>query len=75
VGFHGGAPSDFAAVRTEHGITFPLVQDREHRAARAFGVRCWPTTIEIDREGIVSGIRLGVSFDDEGRPADSAQAG
>jgi peroxiredoxin len=66
VGFHGGAAlKSFDAVRKEHGVRFPLVQDDEHRAARKFGVRCWPTTIEIDPEGVIAAVQLGVSSDRE----------
>jgi peroxiredoxin len=64
VGFHGGAAlKSFDAIRKAHGVTFPLVQDDEHRAARKFGVRCWPTTIEIDPEGVIAAVQLGVVSD------------
>jgi peroxiredoxin len=60
VAFHGGPPrKGFDDLRKQHGLTFPIVQDDEHRVARAFGVRCWPTTIEIDEDGTIDRIQLG----------------
>ncbi len=60
VAFHGGAePKDFYTIRQESGLTFPIVQDREQRVARAYGVRCWPTTIAIDPGGFVEHIQFG----------------
>jgi peroxiredoxin len=60
VAFHGGPPrKGFDDLRRQYGLSFSIVQDDEHRVARAFGVRCWPTTIEIDASGIIEGIQLG----------------
>jgi peroxiredoxin len=60
VAFHGGPPrKGFDDLRKQHGLSFSIVQDEEHRVARAFGVRCWPTTIEIDENGIIDRIQLG----------------
>ena len=61
VGFHGGAVKKHVdSVRKTRGISFILADDREHRAARAFGVRCWPTTVAIDANGRITGIQLGL---------------
>ncbi len=61
VAFHGGAaPKDFDDIRREHRLSLPIVQDSEHRVARKFGVRCWPTTIGIDADGFVEHIQLGI---------------
>jgi|GEM_PF-1977187 len=60
VAFHGGPRrKGFDDLRKEYGLTFPIVQDDEQRVARAFGVRCWPTTIEIDASGIIDRIQFG----------------
>jgi peroxiredoxin len=60
VAFHGGpAPKSFDAIRRQHGLSFPIVDDAEHRVARRFGVRCWPTTISIDAEGRIERVQLG----------------
>ncbi|HEX5010176.1 MAG TPA: TlpA disulfide reductase family protein [Planctomycetota bacterium] len=60
VAFHGGPPrKGFDDLRKQHGLAFSIVQDDEHRVARAFGVRCWPTTIEIDADGLIDRIQLG----------------
>jgi peroxiredoxin len=66
VAFHGGAPrknKDFDDIRKEHGLSLTIVQDAEHRVARRFGVRCWPTTIAIDPEGRIERIQLGIEPD------------
>jgi peroxiredoxin len=61
VAFHGGPPrkGGFDDLRRQLGPSFAFVQDDEHRVARAFGVRCWPTTVELDASGIIEGLRFG----------------
>jgi hypothetical protein len=44
------------------------VQDAQHRFARLYGVRCWPTTITIDGDGQVQHIQLGVEHDHDKPP-------
>jgi peroxiredoxin len=62
VAFHGGPALDsFDAIRKEYGLSFSIVQDEEHRVARKFGVRCWPTTFAIDPEGRIEHVQLGVA--------------
>ena len=64
VAFHGGAaPESFDEIRKEHGLSFAIVQDAEHRVARRFGVRCWPTTIMVDPDGRIEHIQLGIAPD------------
>lgn len=64
VAFHGStARKSFDDIRKEHGLTFAIVQDAEHQVARTFGVRCWPTTIAIDPDGVVEHIQLGIGPD------------
>jgi peroxiredoxin len=64
VAFHGGAPrKDFDDIRKEQGPSLTIVQDAEHRVARRFGVRCWPTTIAIDPGGRIERIQLGIDPD------------
>jgi peroxiredoxin len=67
--FHGGKErKDFDDIRKEHGLSFPMVQDSEHGAARKFGVRCWPTTIAINPDGLIEHIQLGVEGAYQQRP-------
>ena len=62
VAFHGGAaPESFDEIRKEHGLSFAIVQDAEHRVARGFGVRCWPTTIMVDPDGRIEHIQRGIA--------------
>jgi len=64
VAFHGGAPrKDFDDICEEHGLSLTIVQDAQHRVARRFGVRCWPTTIAIDPDGRIERIQLGIEPD------------
>jgi peroxiredoxin len=71
VAFHGGAaPKSFDEIRKEHGLSFAIVQDAEHRVARGFGVRCWPTTITVDPDGRIEHIRLGIAPDRGRAPID-----
>jgi peroxiredoxin len=66
VGFHGGTGLDtFDELRKTYGISFSLVHDREHRAARTFGIRCWPTTIAIDPHGVITSVQLGAKGERE----------
>ena len=58
--FHGGSTrGNFDRVRKKLGLTFSLVQDNEHRVARLYGVRCWPTTIVVS-DGVIQEVRQGV---------------
>jgi peroxiredoxin len=60
VAFHGGTdPGGLDPIRKELGLRFPLVPDPEHRVARAFGVRCWPTTFAITPDGRIDHVQLG----------------
>lgn len=73
VAFHGGAARrTFDDIRKEHGLSYPIVQDAEHRVARRFGVRCWPTTIAITPDGLIERIQLGIEPDAGRRPKDQA---
>jgi len=69
VAFHGGNDATaLDAIRKQLGLTFALVQDLEQQVARRFGVRCWPTTIQIDAEGHVEHIQFGIARDREAAP-------
>jgi peroxiredoxin len=64
VAFHGGAPrKDFDDICKEYGLSLTIVQDAEHRVAREFGVRCWPTKFAIDPDGRIERIQLGIEPD------------
>jgi peroxiredoxin len=68
IAFHGGKErKDFDDIRKEHGLSFSLVQDSRHVAARKFGVRCWPTTISISPDGMIEHVQLGGAADGNGR--------
>jgi peroxiredoxin len=60
-------------LRKELGLTFPLVHDAQHRVARRYGVRCWPTTITVGSDGCVEHIQLGSARQYQG-PKDAGQS-
>lgn len=52
--------ADIDAFRSEHGLTFPFVIDTfETRLCSAFQLAAFPTTVFIDRYGIVSYVEEG----------------
>ncbi|QIF04533.1 TlpA disulfide reductase family protein [Roseimicrobium sp. ORNL1] len=59
--FHGGKDvKKMEEIRQRLGLTFTVVQDPEQRQARKYGVRCWPTTIEVNADGNVEHVQFGV---------------
>ena len=74
VAFHGGQDAkSLDELRKELGLTFPLVHDAQHRVARRYGVRCWPTTITVGPDGCVEHIQLGSARQYQG-PKDAGQS-
>jgi peroxiredoxin len=62
IGFHGGPDARaIQAVSKEHNISIPLVQDGEQRIARALGVRCWPTVVQLGRDGTLRDVAFGLT--------------
>ena len=77
VAFHGGNDEKaIADLRKRHGLTFPLVQDRDQAIARQYGITCWPTTIAINPDGSIGRMQLGVVREAKPatRPAKSTSA-
>jgi peroxiredoxin len=59
---HGGEDREaLAQVRERLGLTLPFFIDVEQRIASLYGVRCWPTTVSINREGIIDHILFGAA--------------
>ncbi|MCL4302068.1 MAG: TlpA family protein disulfide reductase [Anaerolineae bacterium] len=52
-------PSQVPAFVAEFGVTFPIVLDETSEVSRAYQVTGLPTSIFIDRDGIVREVRLG----------------
>jgi peroxiredoxin len=77
VAFHGGSDEKAVAdLRKRHGLTFPLVQDRDQVIARQYGITCWPTTIAINPDGSIGRMQLGAVGEAKSatRPAKSTSA-
>jgi len=51
----------FEEVRRDYDLKFPLIQDPDERIAAIFGVQHWPTTIFINREGMIDRVQFGIS--------------
>ena len=43
----------------EHGFTYPVVLDRDGKVMLRYGIRAYPTTYIVDRDGYVLGVRPG----------------
>jgi peroxiredoxin len=55
-----GSPEQSAAFLRETGVSFPTVRDETAALERAYIRRpAWPTSIFIDREGIVHFVQIG----------------
>ncbi|MBA3311479.1 MAG: TlpA family protein disulfide reductase [Nocardioidaceae bacterium] len=69
VAFHGGKETKgLEEIRRRLGLSFALVPDPQHRVARSYGVRCWPTTITVDADGDVERVQLGIAHEHHDRP-------
>ena len=47
------------AFVAEHGLTFPILLDRDGKAARAYQVMGLPSTYFVDRDGIIQSVVVG----------------
>ncbi|MGH8604029.1 MAG: peroxiredoxin family protein, partial [Gammaproteobacteria bacterium] len=56
-------PTALAGVRRENNLSFSLVHDRLQQTARYFKVRCWPSTVSINPEGIIDRIQFGLTHE------------
>lgn len=64
VAFHGGKDRKILEeIRKQHGLSFALVQDADQVIARRYGVRCWPTTVSVNADGLVGHVQFGVSHE------------
>ena len=57
----GETRETLADFRRRHELTFPLIYDPDQIIASRYGVRCWPTTVSINEEGIVDRIQFGIT--------------
>jgi len=66
VAFHGGKERKMVdEIRKQHGLNFALTHDDEQRVSRIYGVRCWPTTISINVDGMIDQIQIGMIHEHE----------
>ena len=58
--FHWERPHDKVASACERlGVRYPVVQDNDFAIWKRFGVRAWPTTLLVDRVGVVRFRHIG----------------
>jgi peroxiredoxin len=48
-----------AAAAQKLGIQYPIVQDNDHAIWNRYGIRGWPTTLLVDRQGILRYRHIG----------------
>lgn len=59
-------PHDKVAAATKRlGVAYPVVQDNEHATWKRFGVWAWPTTVLVDKRGVVRYRHIGEGAYDE----------
>lgn len=69
--FHGGKDrKTLGEMRTRHGFSVPLAHDAGQRIARAYGVRCWPTTVSVNADGLVDHVQFGIMHEHALPPED-----
>ena len=60
----GDAREAAARFQAQHGLTYPILVDRDDSVQKAYGVQAFPTNVIIDRRGYVR--YAGAGFDREG---------
>ncbi|HTU01285.1 MAG TPA: redoxin domain-containing protein [Candidatus Sulfotelmatobacter sp.] len=53
------SPDRVAAAVRELGIPYAVVQDNDSAIWKRFGVWAWPTTVLIDKQGVIRHSRIG----------------
>ncbi len=60
VGVNQGESHDtVTAFAREFGLTFPILFDESQSVARKYGVRSYPTTFIVDRDGVIRNVIVG----------------
>ena len=59
VAAHSGDEQAVAEALRTRGLSWPTIADRDGRLADAFGVKAFPTSFFIDREGRISSAEVG----------------
>ncbi len=64
----GEERSVLEGVRRENDFRFPLIYDPDQRIAALFDVQCWPTTVFVNRMGVVDRVQFGLGREDQEEP-------
>jgi thiol-disulfide isomerase/thioredoxin len=69
VAFHGGKDRKaLGEVRRRHGLSIVLSHDTDQRTAGLYGVRCWPTTVSVNADGLINHVQFGVFHEHSAPP-------
>jgi peroxiredoxin len=69
LGINNEDPEKVASFTEEKGLTFRTLSDASGKAFSAYGVKGIPTTVLIDREGVVQNIFVGYTAEEKLRAA------
>lgn len=59
IAMQSGGTAQVAAYVREHGLRAPVVVDESGELARAYGVRAVPTSLILDRDGVIRHVEVG----------------
>jgi peroxiredoxin len=59
---HAADAKATATLRRELRLGFPVVPDPVGAIGERYGIRCWPTTVVIDRDGEIAHVSLGAAW-------------
>lgn len=63
IALHGGSDDAASLLETQKRLRLPfeLVPDERQRVAGVYGVRCWPTTVTLNEDGIIEDVQVGAA--------------
>ena len=56
----GGSPAQVRGFMEDNGLSFTVLLDADGEVAERYRIRAIPTTIFIDKDGIIRGMKMGV---------------
>ena len=71
----GESPDLIGKVAAENKLTATIVTDPKREISIAYGVNVWPTVIELDALGLVTGIRHGRDMENHAEPLSQPAVG
>lgn len=62
----GDEPGEAEQTFKSSGLTEGFVDDPTREIARLYNINCWPTTIEVAPDGVVTRIQYGLAVESPG---------